>query len=71
MKYKVYFASNARRVVEADHYVYDDKLLVFMRDGTPVLTAILANVTCFYPADETNAPSVPLMAQCGGFTAKV
>jgi hypothetical protein len=64
MKYKVYFASNARRVTEADHYAVDDKLLVFTRDGQPVLTCTLANVNCWF-VDDDEPQHLPLAAQCG------
>jgi len=71
MRFKVYFTSNARRVVEAGHYVNDDKLLVFMKDGKPVLTAILSNVTCFYVDDDETAQPLPLGAQVGGYAARI
>ena len=40
MKFKVYFLSNARSIVEADNYAVDDKLLVFIKDDKPVLTYV-------------------------------
>jgi hypothetical protein len=70
MRFKVYLTANARRVVEANHYVNDDRLPVFMKDGKPVLTCILTNVTCFYGDDDETAP-VPLGAQVGGFAARI
>jgi hypothetical protein len=57
------------KTIEADSYVNDERLIIFMKDEKAVLTAVLANVAYWQP--ETNAPPVPLMAQCGGFTAKV
>ena len=69
MKFKVYFLSNARSIVEADNYAVDDKLLVFIKDDKPVLTYVLTNITCFCADDET-AP-VPLVAQVGGFAARI
>jgi hypothetical protein len=58
MKYKIYFASNARRVIEADHYAVDDNTLVFIKDEQPVLTCPLANVNCWFPAMTTPSRSM-------------
>jgi hypothetical protein len=41
-----------------------------MKDGKPVLTCILANVTCFHGNDDETAP-VPLGARVGGFGARI
>jgi hypothetical protein len=68
MKYKIYFASNARRVIEADHYAVDDNTLVFIKTQQPVLTCTLANVNCWFPDDDD---AVPLAAQVGQFESPV
>ena len=44
MKFKIAFTHGAWRTVEADLFATDDNLLVFSKDGRPVLTCVLANV---------------------------
>jgi hypothetical protein len=71
MRYKVYFSSNARKVVECDIYVSDDKWIVFLKDGQPVLSCVVANVNCVGPYDEDDLVPVPLNAQVGTFRSPV
>jgi hypothetical protein len=56
MKFKVAFVSGAWRTIEADCYTLDERLLVFVRDGNPVLTTILSNVLFFEPIAEIESP---------------
>jgi hypothetical protein len=56
MNFKVAFVSGAWTIIQADCYTLDERLLVFVKDGHPVLTAILANVLFFEPTTETESP---------------
>ena len=49
MNFKVGFLHGAWRTVEADLYTLDDNLLVFSKDGQPILTCVLGNVLFFAP----------------------
>ena len=44
MKFKIAFLSGSYRTVEADCFTIDEHLIVFVKDGTPVLSAPLVNV---------------------------
>jgi len=68
MKFKVVFTHNVYRTVEADHYVIDDRLIVFMRDCEPVLTCVAANVLFFERVSEL---VLPLKAQVELFEARL
>jgi hypothetical protein len=70
MRYKVYFASNARRLVEADSYSVDERTITFKKGDEIVLVAVLQNITCFHVDNDETQP-VPLVAQCGAFVARV
>jgi hypothetical protein len=45
--YKIAFTSGPWRSIEADGHVLDERLLVLMKDGRPILTAVLDNVNFF------------------------
>ena len=60
MKYKICFLSGAYRTVEADHYVADDRLLVFMKDSKPVFTAVLENVCYLHLAADAESQPGPI-----------
>ena len=47
MTYKIAFNSGPWRSVEADCHTVDERFLVVIKDGKPVLTAVLENVNFF------------------------
>jgi hypothetical protein len=53
MKFKVAFLSGAYRTITADCFTVDERFLVFVKGGNPVLTAVLDNVLFFDPTAET------------------
>ena len=55
--------------ITADHYAIDEHLIVFVKDGNPVLSAPLVNV-CFWHVVE-EAEALPLKAQVGLFEARL
>jgi hypothetical protein len=52
MTYKIAFNSGPWRTVEADCHTVDERFLVLIKEGQPVLTAVLANVDFFDLSDE-------------------
>jgi hypothetical protein len=62
MKYKVAFTSGIWKTLEADHTVFDERTVAFIRGGRPILIASMANV-CYRHIDEPQP--FPLSAQCG------
>jgi hypothetical protein len=68
MKYKICFLSGAYRTVEADCFTMDEHLIVFVKDGSPILTCVASNV-CYWHPEESLA--LPLAAQVGLFEGRV
>jgi hypothetical protein len=50
MNFKISFTDGSWRIVAADVYSLDERLVVFLKSNEPVLTAVLANVLFFEPA---------------------
>jgi hypothetical protein len=69
MTYKIVFTSGIWRTIEADHVVFNENTLALIKDGRPVFTAVMQNV-CYWCEDAEPTP-VPLVAQVGGFAARV
>ena len=56
-QFKVSFANGEWRTLEAEQYTIDDALIVFIRNGEPVLTCVLFNVLFLEPvAPEPEKP---------------
>jgi hypothetical protein len=49
MNYKIFFTDGSWRIVDADVYSLDERLVVFLKDSEPILTAVVANTLFFEP----------------------
>jgi hypothetical protein len=49
MSFKVSFTDGSWRIIDADVYSLDERLVVFLKDSEPILTAVVANVLFFEP----------------------
>jgi hypothetical protein len=52
MLIKIAFLSGAYRIVETDCYTTDERFLVLVKDGQPILTVALSNVNFFETVSE-------------------